>query len=197
MTDRWTDDLVLALRLRRLRGDVIGDSLAVVTEHCRETGETPTQAFGVPEAYADELVAALPRRVIVPATPVWSTAALGGAGALGGSLLLEGFLALAAGEPAQVRWSLLLVVAAAGLGALVVGLRFDRLVERPWSLAVLLLAVLGAGVGLTALGAGFSAPAWTILAAGAVVLVVLVALLVRSRALVPDPVLAPALDRTA
>jgi hypothetical protein len=60
----WSDDLLLALRMREVPGARIGEVLAEVQSHVAETGEDPRQAFGEPRAYADEVADALgtPRR---------------------------------------------------------------------------------------------------------------------------------------
>jgi hypothetical protein len=60
----WSDDLLLALRLRDVPGARIGEVLAEVQSHVAETGEDPRVAFGQPRAYADEVADALgmPRR---------------------------------------------------------------------------------------------------------------------------------------
>lgn len=53
--DAWIDDLTLALRLRDVRGDAIGDAVAVVRGHIADSGETAAEAFGEPRAYAGQL----------------------------------------------------------------------------------------------------------------------------------------------
>lgn len=53
--EAWLDDLAIALRLRNVSGEAIGDALAVVREHLADSGQTAHQAFGDPAAYAREL----------------------------------------------------------------------------------------------------------------------------------------------
>ena len=47
--------LMLALRLRDVPGDRIGEIVAEVESHVSDTGEDPTEAFGTPRAYAEAL----------------------------------------------------------------------------------------------------------------------------------------------
>ncbi|MGP5724678.1 hypothetical protein ACTXOR_02685 [Arthrobacter rhombi] len=55
-TDKsWINDFILALRLREVRGDAIGDAVAMVREHIADSGHSAFTAFGDPRAYADEL----------------------------------------------------------------------------------------------------------------------------------------------
>jgi hypothetical protein len=55
----WSDDLLLALRLRDVPGARIGEVLAEVQSHVAETGEDPRQAFGPADDYADQVAEAL------------------------------------------------------------------------------------------------------------------------------------------
>ena len=52
---KWIEELVIALRLRDVRGDAIADAVAAVESHCAESGETPHEAFGDPHDYAASL----------------------------------------------------------------------------------------------------------------------------------------------
>lgn len=97
----YTDELLLALRLRDVPGPQIAEALAEVHSHVRETGEDPREAFGPPRAYAVEVAEALGRAGEPPplwrGVLTWSTAAYALAGAGGTWLLLDGALALADG----------------------------------------------------------------------------------------------------
>jgi hypothetical protein len=55
----WSDDLLLALRLRDVPGARIGEVLAEVQSHVAETGEDPRQAFGEADRYAERVAEAL------------------------------------------------------------------------------------------------------------------------------------------
>lgn len=48
----YRESLILALRLRDVPGDRIGEIVAEVESHVTDTGEDPTEAFGAPGAYA-------------------------------------------------------------------------------------------------------------------------------------------------
>lgn len=49
---KYTRQLIFALRLRDIPGDVIGDALAQVESHVADTGEDPVAAFGPARDYA-------------------------------------------------------------------------------------------------------------------------------------------------
>lgn len=66
LTDtRWERDFTLALRSRDITGTAIGAALEEVRAHCAETGESATDAFGPPRAYAESLAFA-PGSVVPP-----------------------------------------------------------------------------------------------------------------------------------
>ncbi len=98
----YTEELLLALRLRDLPGPQIAEALAEVQSHVAETGEDPREAFGPPRAYAQEVAAALgaPKapRAVWRGVLTWSTAAYGLGGVVGAWLTVNGVLALAAGR---------------------------------------------------------------------------------------------------
>ncbi|KAA9110732.1 HAAS signaling domain-containing protein [Microbacterium rhizomatis] len=50
--EKYTQQLMLALRLRDVPGEVIGDAIAQVESHIAETGEDPVAAFGPAREYA-------------------------------------------------------------------------------------------------------------------------------------------------
>lgn len=50
--EAYCDKLLLALRMRDVPGDRIGEVLAEVEAHLAETGEDPVEAFGPPATYA-------------------------------------------------------------------------------------------------------------------------------------------------
>lgn len=52
---KWIGDFIIELRLREVRGDAIGDAVAVVKELLDDSGQDPLQAFGTPRHYADQL----------------------------------------------------------------------------------------------------------------------------------------------
>lgn len=93
----YSDELLLALRMRDVPGPQIAEALAEVRSHVAETGEDPRDAFGPPTAYALEVAAALGGPVEPGSswrgTDTWSTAAYGLGAAAGSWLLLNGALA--------------------------------------------------------------------------------------------------------
>lgn len=50
--EKYTQQLMFALRLRDVPGEVIGDAIAQVESHIAETGEDPVAAFGPAREYA-------------------------------------------------------------------------------------------------------------------------------------------------
>ncbi|MCQ4121080.1 HAAS signaling domain-containing protein [Rhodococcus tibetensis] len=50
--EKYTQQLIFALRMRDVPGDVIGDAIAQVESHVADTGEDPVEAFGSPREYA-------------------------------------------------------------------------------------------------------------------------------------------------
>jgi hypothetical protein len=61
MTETYVNQLVLALRMRDVPGERIGQVIAEVEAHVAESRETPVDAFGSAEEYADRVSAALDR----------------------------------------------------------------------------------------------------------------------------------------
>jgi hypothetical protein len=115
----WSDDLLLALRMREVPGARIGEVLAEVQSHVAETGEDPRAAFGEPRAYADEVADALgtPRRglgALLRSVEVGDlTIAL--ACGLASFLLADGLWSLGAGEDGVLGLPAWLVTVAAVL----------------------------------------------------------------------------------
>lgn len=65
--ETWAGQFTDEMRLRGASGAEIGDALAVVETHCRESGEKADDAFGRPRAYAASLHPQSP-------THVWNSA---------------------------------------------------------------------------------------------------------------------------
>jgi hypothetical protein len=61
MTDTYVNRLVLALRMRDVPGNRIGQVVAELEAHVAESREAPVDAFGSAEEYADRVAAALDR----------------------------------------------------------------------------------------------------------------------------------------
>ena len=106
-------DLILALRMRDVPGDRIGEIVAEVESHIADTGEDPLDAFRSPEHYA----AGFPggRR----ASRWWSEVLLAVASGLGGFLVAGGILGLVDGSQVGPlpAWAALVLGAVIGVPA--------------------------------------------------------------------------------
>lgn len=175
---QWRDEFVLALRLADVPGERIGDALATVDAHCAESGETATESFGDPEAYARSLapeppkslglsfavgivygllgMLAVPRAVAALAAGAAVAVTLGDVIALAVTLGLAGtVMALPRSVLpwlARARFSLLWLVAAAVMAALVLSMLLlgHVVAEISWLVVLALgLALLVASVAST------------------------------------------------
>ncbi|MBN1094265.1 hypothetical protein JKP75_17945 [Blastococcus sp. TML/M2B] len=113
----YRGDLILALRMRDIPGDRIGEIVAEVESHVADSGEDPREAFGPPQEYAASVSGRARTR--------WSRAdVLVAVGSLvGGWSLATGLLGLMGGDPVGPlpTWALLgvaVVVLAPTLGHL-------------------------------------------------------------------------------
>lgn len=147
--EAWLDDLAIALRLRNVRGEAIGDALAVVRHHLADSGEAAQLAFGDPAAYARQLE--LPT---VAATGALDPPVMGPALSLLGLLAFApAVAALFDGTPmgfSLPQLVLFLVPVAAILG---LPYYFDLGVRHLWVFAVAFVLAIVAST-----GAGFLAP---------------------------------------
>lgn len=97
---KWRDDLILALRVKNVPGDQIGDILLEVESHVTETGESPEEAFGKAKDYAASRVVVKPdppeedmdlvAQILIPG--------------IGGFLLATGAFDLGAGQDSWAGW---------------------------------------------------------------------------------------------
>ncbi|MER5387966.1 hypothetical protein [Saccharopolyspora sp. NPDC002686] len=55
LDEKYRDELLLALRMHEISGEHVGEVLAEVEAHVRETGEDPAEAFGKPREYAAQV----------------------------------------------------------------------------------------------------------------------------------------------
>ncbi|MGJ9414182.1 HAAS signaling domain-containing protein [Aeromicrobium sp. CF4.19] len=88
----YRQNLVLALRLKDVPGDRIGEIVAEVESHVTETGEDPVEAFGTPKQYAASLTDEH------RPGPWWQTLISLVSSAVAGWFLAQGALALLLGE---------------------------------------------------------------------------------------------------
>jgi hypothetical protein len=168
MTDTYVNHLALALRMRDVPGERIGHVIAEVEAHVAESRETPVEAFGSAEEYADRISAALgrpagrrhPLRAMLIGWPV----------SLAAMLVADGAAGLASGEPAELTaGKLLLFGLLPPVAVFLVHLIVRR--ARPRWPAVLGVVLVFAGVFAVPLLLSrpvlATYPAWAALAAGA------------------------------
>jgi len=86
-------DLILALRMREVPGDRIGEIVAEVESHVADTGEDPVEAFGPAREYA-ATATGRPR-----ARWGWADILIAVAAGAAGWLLAGGLLGLLSGDP--------------------------------------------------------------------------------------------------
>ncbi|MGW1677024.1 HAAS signaling domain-containing protein [Saccharopolyspora sp. NPDC002376] len=81
LDEKYRDELLIALRMHEISGERVGEVLAEVEAHVRETGEDPVEAFGKPREYAAQVAEQLDASTGKPSTlgvtiSVLATAAL-------------------------------------------------------------------------------------------------------------------------
>lgn len=160
-TSTYRRDLVLALRMRHVPGDRIGDIVAEVESHVADTGEDPVEAFGPPREYAASIAPATRGSRLTAWALTLSGAAVGWLIAVSVVQLVQGEAkGLPGGVPA---WLALLVAVLLWIPAVVVQTRRNSRVRDPrtgewltpsnrWVPVVMggFLIVLGAAVWLVA-----------------------------------------------
>ncbi|QZN85520.1 hypothetical protein [Cellulomonas sp. C5510] len=140
----WVDAFVLEARLRDVPGERIGDALAEIDAHCRDSGEPAHVAFGDPAAYARTVAETFP----TPRPRWWPHLAPLAVELAGMTTVITAVGEIARGGDVTLTWGHLamLAVVAAGCGLLARGA--DRLLElivrRP------LVAAVAVGAGVTA-----------------------------------------------
>ncbi len=140
----YRQELIVALRLKDVPGDRIGEIVAEVESHVADTGEHPAEAFGNPRDYAATLTAE--HRTgpwwSTTLTVIWSFAA--------GWLVSQGLFAVLLEDTYLGRsgWLWIIVGLAVGVpGALAVRRRSTRVADprtgadmvpgRPWAISVM------------------------------------------------------------
>jgi len=141
---RWVDAFVLEARLRDVPGERIGDALAEVGAHCRDSGEPAGEAFGDPAAYARAVAETYPAP-----RPAWLPHLAPLVVEIAGMVVVITAVGeLARGREVTVTWGLLamlaVLVAGCGLVALLAGRVLELVVRRP------LVAAAAVGAGATA-----------------------------------------------
>ena len=187
-TERYCDELLLALRMREVPGDRIGAVLAEVRDHLDNSAEDPVETFGPPEDYAAALTANGPA---APRPARWRDWARNTVGVAGIMWAAEGGTALLSGKQATLtEFQVLLPAAIAFAGPYLISavVKARRAALAGWTLLVTLLvagaALLHAWVGPLI---SLQVPPAALLVPG--LLVVMVGIITSIRAV--DPVLDP------
>lgn len=141
---RWVDAFVLEARLRDVPGDRIGDALAEVGAHCRDSGEPADVGFGDPTAYARAVAETFPTP-----RPSWLPHLAPLVVEITGMVVVITAVGeLARGRDVTVTWGLLamlaVLVAGCGVVALLGGRLLELIVRRP------VVAAVGLGAAATA-----------------------------------------------
>lgn len=133
---RWVDAFVLEARLRDVPGERIGDALAEVDAHCRDSGEPAGEAFGDPGAYARAVAETYPTP-----RPAWLPHLAPLVVEIAGMVVVITAVGeLARGRDVTITWGLLamlaVLVAGCGLVALLADRVLELIVRRPLVAAV-------------------------------------------------------------
>lgn len=183
MSGSYSDQLVVALRLRDVPGQRIGEVVAEVEAYTVDSGQDPVEAFGSVDVYSDD-IAAQSRRT--PSTRRWIREILGAyPAAIGSLVLVDGLWGVARGEQAALSFGGVAFAAVLPLAVLLLVAAVTR--ARRWAYG----AAVSVGVAGTAVLWTSSMivlvryPAWIGVAAGVVLLAIGLGLVRR------DPVIDP------
>jgi hypothetical protein len=110
MTDTYVNRLVLALRMRDVPGERIGQVVAEIEAHVAESGEAPAEAFGPAEQYADHVSAALERPAMKRHRRVLRGMLIGWAVTLAAMLVTDSVASLAFGQRSELTAGKLLLL---------------------------------------------------------------------------------------
>lgn len=153
---KWIEELIIALRLRDVRGDAIGDAVAAVESHCAESGETPHEAFGDPHDYAASLDFPAAQREPVTGKVWLAVLAPVVAGLLGLAAAVAMVRAVRLGQDVEITMGQLASLALLGVIVLAIT-RILSLLLRSWALGTLVFG--GAIVVMTAVAVLWRQPA--------------------------------------
>lgn len=152
---RWAEEFILTARLEEIPGDVIGDVLGEVNDHCRSANESALEAFGPARDYAERIAADVEKvkspSILILLGPAFLQI-------VGVVLCLQGVYGLASGTSHPLDWATIAVFGIVGVLLLCA--------EKPLAFVLRLIVqkpVLGAATfGLLALlcCALFSVPMW-------------------------------------
>ena len=152
---RWAEEFILTARLEESPGDVIGDTLGEVNDHCRSANESALEAFGPARNYVKQIAADVEKvkspSILVLLGPAFLQI-------VGVVLCLQGVYGLASGTSHPLDWATVAVFGIVGVLLLCA--------EKPLAFVLRLIVqkpVLGAAAfGLLAVlcCALFSVPMW-------------------------------------
>ena len=152
---RWAEEFILTARLEEIPGDVIGDTLGEVNDHCRSANESALEAFGPARNYVKQIAADVEKvkspSILVLLGPAFLQI-------VGVVLCLQGVYGLASGTSHPLDWATVAVFGIVGVLLLCA--------EKPLAFVLRLIVqkpVLGAAAfGLLAVlcCALFSVPMW-------------------------------------
>jgi xanthosine utilization system XapX-like protein len=183
----WETDFVVELRLQDVDGRLIGDALEQVRAHCAESGESATEAFGEPAAYA--------RSLGLPAEP----ARLGGVlvlslvGLVGMYLTLNAVMAWRTDETFALTVGFLVAAGVVVLAVVLAARHLRGVIDHPvrsiGTGAILLAVAVTAGELLTGVVARLPAP--PVVALGVAMLLGTAIIEHRAAGRTADPVVSP------
>lgn len=188
LDEKYRDDLLVALRAYEISGERVGDVLAEVEAHVRETGEDPVEAFGTPRTYAAQVVAQLDRRTGKPSTLEFAAVGLGIAALTmaGSDYLIDGLLADAATVPYTLKDTvalpvLMVLLPLAGTLLFKASTTRNRLyaIAAVAALAVALVSQFAAGLLFDDVTPLYELPRWGAIGLGAILLAGAAGLLIR------------------
>jgi len=170
--DEWRDTFLTEARLRNVPGTQIGEALAEIDTHCRDSGERPDVAFGDPVRYAETLVRDGPSARFGGANRLWTSTAMAAANLMGIASLLAGVESVTQDTRGGLTVGQLVSTALGTVGIVLI----VALILRPgqgrqnlrWRLGV----AVAVGIGLTMFPQfvwkqiAFHAPGWALLTFG-------------------------------
>ncbi|MFG1837153.1 hypothetical protein ACGFH8_01805 [Micromonospora sp. NPDC049175] len=186
MSDSYSDQLVVALRLREVPGPRIGQIVAEVEAFTADSGQDPIEAFGPVETYSDSIAAEL--RSEPPTRRRTRELLWAGPPAVGSLVLVDGLWGVLRGDRAEITLGTAMVAVLLPLAALLLVAALTH--ARRWasvvaaSIAVASVALLWAGDRLVLV----RYPAWIGLCCGALLLVTGLGLVTATQR---DPVIDP------
>lgn len=109
---RWAEEFILTARLEEIPGDVIGDALGEVNDHCRSANESALEAFGPARDYVEQIAADVEKvkspSILILLGPAFLQI-------VGVVLCLQGVYGLASGTSHSLDWATVAVLGIVGV----------------------------------------------------------------------------------